>query len=64
MAESDSITRHAFPAFAILLALGCLGLAMAHGKIPGINFRGLIHLSTVLVLLSGVALMWRAEHQR
>ena len=64
MPSSESITRNALPLFAILLAVGCLGLAMAHDRLPGINFRGLVHISTAFVLLSGVALMWRAEHQR
>ena len=63
MSEEGTTTRHALPLFALFGVLGGLGLAMAHGRISGINFQGLVHLSTLLVLLAGTMLMWRAEHQ-
>ncbi len=63
MAEAGFFTRYALPLFVLFLALGGVGLAMAHGRIEGPNLPGLIHVSTILVLLSGVALMWRAEKQ-
>ncbi len=63
MAEDDFVTRYSLLLFVVLGALGVAGLAVAHGKIEGPNFNGLVHLSAMLVLLSGVALMWRAENK-
>jgi hypothetical protein len=63
MAETGLFTRFALLLFVIFLGAGCYGLALAHGRVEGPNFNGLIHISTALVLLSGVALMFRAEKQ-
>ncbi len=61
MAEQNFFVRNALPLFIVFLAAGCYGLAVAHGRMEGPNFKGLIHISTALVLLSGIALMFRAE---
>jgi hypothetical protein len=63
MTEESFFTRYALPLFVVSLAAGCYGLALAHGRIEGPNFKGLIHISTALVLLSGIALMFRAERR-
>lgn len=61
MAEDDFVTRYSLLLFVLFGVLGVAGLAVAHGKIEGPNFNGLVHVSAFLVLLSGTALMWRAE---
>lgn len=63
MGADGPITQNALPISLALLVLGCLGLAMVHDKIPGISFKGLVHISAALVLLSGMLLMWKNEHQ-
>jgi hypothetical protein len=61
MPQENFFVRFAVPLFAVFLVAGCYGLAMAHGRVDGLNFKGLIHVSTALVLLSGIALMFQAE---
>ncbi len=63
MAQQSLFVRYALLLFIIFLAAGCYGLAVAHGRVEGTNFKGLNHISTALVLLSGIALMFRAESQ-
>ena len=63
MSDQGFFTRYALPLCGVFLLAGCYGLAMAHGRVEGPNFTGLIHVSTALVLLAGMALMFRAEAQ-
>jgi hypothetical protein len=62
MPQREFFTRNAVLICLACLAVGALGLAMAHEKIPGINFKGLVHISTLLLLLAGTLLMWKQEH--
>jgi hypothetical protein len=61
-ATPQFVTEHAVQICLACLAFGALLLAMAHDKIPGISFKGLIHVGTLLLLLAGVLLMWKQEH--
>lgn len=63
MADEGFVTRYSLLLFVLFLAAGCYGLAVAHGRMEGLNFKGLIHVSAALLLLSGTMLMWRAEKQ-
>ena len=64
MGQESFFVRFALPLFVVFLAAGCYGLAVAHGRMEGPNFKGLIHVSAALVLLSGIALMFRAESRK
>jgi uncharacterized membrane protein SirB2 len=64
MGQESFFVRFALPLFVVFLAAGCYGLAVAHGRMEGPNFKGLVHVSAALVLLSGIALMFRAESRK
>jgi hypothetical protein len=64
MAEGGFVTRNSLLLFLVLAAAGVFGLLAATGRIEGYNFRGLIHLSAFLLMISGIMLMWRSEHQK
>jgi hypothetical protein len=62
MSDKSFTVRYALLLFVLFGVAGCYGLAVAMGKASGPSFKGLADLSAFLVLLSGVSLMWRAEH--
>jgi isoprenylcysteine carboxyl methyltransferase (ICMT) family protein YpbQ len=63
MPQTEFATRNAVLLFIAFFALGILCLGMAHDHIPGLNFRWMAHIGTLLLLLSGTMLMWRSEHE-
>ena len=64
MEQESLFVRYGLVLFVVFLTAGCYGLAVAHGRLEGPNFNGLIHVSAALVLLSGIALMFRADGRK
>ncbi len=62
MSDVKASVRYAVLLCLVFGVLGCYGLAVAVGKTSGPTFKGLADISAFLILMSGIMLMWRAEH--